>query len=57
MVDGERESIVIDFTSTNVESGSREKPKNVVDRLQIEDVHAWNTRLSTLKSCGSIPFF
>ena len=39
MVDGERGSIVVDFTATNVESGSLEKPKNVVDRLRSQDVH------------------
>ena len=38
MVDGERGSIVVDFTTMNVESGSLEKSKNVVDRLQIQDV-------------------
>ena len=38
MVDGERGSIVVDFTITDVEIGSIEKLKNVVDRLQIRDV-------------------
>ena len=38
MVDGERGSIIVDFTTTNVESGSLEKPKNVVDCRQIRDV-------------------
>ena len=38
MVDGERGSIVVDFTVTNVGSGSLEKPNNIVDRLQIRHV-------------------
>ena len=38
MVDGERGSIVVDFTAMNVENGSLEKPKNVVDHLQSRDV-------------------
>ena len=38
MVDGERGSIVVDFRAANMESGSLEKAKNLVDRLQIRDL-------------------
>ena len=54
MVDVERESILVAFTFTNVKCGFLEKADNVLDRLQIQDVHAWNTLFSTLKACGSI---
>ena len=51
MVDVERESIVVKFIVTNVKCGSLEKSNNIVDRLQIRDVQASNTVLSTLKAC------
>ena len=57
MVDVERGSILVEFTVTKVKCGSLEKAHNVFDRLQIQDLHAWNTLFSTLKACGSIRFF
>ena len=47
MADVERGSILVDFIVSNVKRGSVGKVNNIVDRVQIQDVQAWNTKLST----------
>ena len=57
MVDVERGSIMFVFTDMYVKCGCLEEARYVFGCLQNRVVEAWNTLFSTLKACGSIPFF